>query len=230
MNSEEQRLINMLQDVFATQENEIQCEAASTQMIQSAQAQLSDEVSQQRFPQLWQHFRVCSDCQREYRMMQDMIHLEETGQLEYPQSVPPVPTRNQSPRWSLKDVISRIFPGFSPTLAPDPTRSNAVTSGEELNFEPVEISLDDQLSLEFSVDVSSTDSQLRNLYGIVDKDGETFEGSPVWLHEGNDGPVVQETALDMFGDFSLMSITPGQYALRLKIERKTYVVLNIALP
>ena len=82
MKEEEKRLIKMLQDVFATEEDEIQCDAASIQMIQSAEAQLSDEASQKRFPELWRHFRVCSDCRREYRMLNDMIHLEETGQLE----------------------------------------------------------------------------------------------------------------------------------------------------
>jgi hypothetical protein len=228
MNEEEKRLTKMLEDVFATQESEIYCDAASTQMIQSAQMQLSDEKSQQRFPELWHHFRVCSDCQEEYRMMHDMIHLEETGQLEYPQVIPPVPDRQHSPRWSLQDAISRIFPGFPPSLA------SALARGEDLGVEPAEIALEDQVRLELDVGIHETNQDLRDLFGNVLTDNERLEarleGTPIWLQLEADGPIIQEEALDEFGDFSFTGIAPGQYALRLQITGKMFIVSDINVP
>ena len=229
MDKKEKRLINLLQDVYATQESEIQCDAASTQMIQSAQRQLTDKASQQQFPELWHHFTVCSDCWHEYKMLFDMIHLEETDQLELPQTIPPLPDRNNSPRWSMQEVITRIFPGFSPNLAVNPVRS----WGEQ-DFRPVEVTLDDQFSLELSIGIHEANAELRDLSGYVHTDDEQqevkLEGISIWLLAGDEGPVIQEETLDDLSEFVFFGIAPGQYALRFQMAKNDFVVSAINVP
>lgn len=226
MTNEKKRLVRMVHDIFTTQEDEIQCDAASTQMVLATEAKLSEEESQKRFPQLWRHFRVCSDCLHEYRMLQDMIHLEETGQLDYPEVVPPVPKRNQPADWSppnVIDVISRIFPGFSPSLVP------ALTRGDAIDIEPVEMDMDDQVRLALSVDIHEAEPDLRDLFGTIVKEDESLAGSPVQLQLEKEGPVIQETALDESGDFYFSAMKTGQYTLRFQVGEQVYTVSNIDL-
>jgi hypothetical protein len=230
MSEEQDNLERLAQDIFATQSNEIQCEAAATLIARCAAALLADEEAQRQYPQLWRHFRFCSNCAEEYAMALELARLEAAGQWEQPDDAPPLPGGGSTPVWSwARDAIMGLFPGFTPEVAA------AVRRGQDWGFEPVEVNFDrDNLQFEFDVAVSEADNHLRNLFCTISTPDEAlkahFEGASVWLQADDEGPAVQEQMLDELGDVTFSHLPPGRYALRLHLARREYGVTGILLP
>jgi hypothetical protein len=88
MNKKHGSLTHLIQAIFDTQADEIQCEAAGIQIARSADASLSDAESQQQYPLMWRHFHFCASCAQEYRLVMELARLEAAGQLEQPTLVP----------------------------------------------------------------------------------------------------------------------------------------------
>lgn len=81
MSNKQDPLTHLVEDVFATRDNEIQCDEAQILMARCADALLNEEASRQQYPALWHHFRFCPDCAEEYQMVMHLAQLEVDGQL-----------------------------------------------------------------------------------------------------------------------------------------------------
>jgi hypothetical protein len=88
MHKKQGSLARLVQDMFETQDEEIQCEEAGVLIGRSADALLSDEDSQKQYPALWRHFHFCSNCAEEYALAMELARLEAAGQLEQPTLAP----------------------------------------------------------------------------------------------------------------------------------------------
>jgi hypothetical protein len=108
----------LVQDIFATGDDEIQCDEAHSLIAACLDAALSDEQSQQQHPALWRHFRFCSDCTEEYRILMEVAAAERAGQLDRIVHVPPLPDGGKPPLWNrAKETIRASWPGLTPRLA-----------------------------------------------------------------------------------------------------------------
>lgn len=230
MNTEIDKLTHLVQDIFATRDDEIQCTQARTQMTRAAQALLSDDDARREYPAMWYHFRFCQDCAEEYKMLRELMALETTGQLDYPLDVPPSPDGGKKTIWSLtKEAITAFFPGFAPTLA------EALTRGQELGVEPAVIELaHGRLTVMVDVGQHETDPALRNLFinatTLDDRLQTNLDGSLIWLQLGDLGPAIQEQVLDSFGDVAFRNVSPGQYTIRLQVAGEEYGILGVDIP
>ena len=163
-------------------------------------------------------------------MVMELARLEEAGQLVLPTRLPPLPDGGGPALWAwAQDAIKAVFPGFLHTVA------QAVSRGNAPPMELVELTLaEGQVQIEFEMDTSERDGTLRDLFCFVstgdDSLRSTFDGAPVWLQSGDQGPAVQERALDELGGVAFYQLSPGQYALRLHLAGREYVVSNIVLP
>jgi hypothetical protein len=84
MSGKKDALKHLVEDVFSTREDEIQCEEAEAMMARCAEAGLSDKDARDQYPALWHHFRFCPDCAEEYRLVMALAQMENTGQLKPP--------------------------------------------------------------------------------------------------------------------------------------------------
>jgi hypothetical protein len=233
-------ITHLVRDIFMTQDDEIQCEQAQIQIVRSLKgaALSSDKASRQQYPLLWHHFRFCPHCARDYKMFRELTRAAAAGMLEYPTFVPPRPDQARPPIWGLaKDAIKALFQGFSPTM------SLALQRGASLGVEPTEVLLNDgEVSVSFDVEVDENDPTLRDLFCTVESEEEAndtrtekaleenLEGSLVWLQLGDEGPVVHEQALDLFGEVTFSAVQPGRYMWRLNLAGQVYAVLGLELP
>lgn len=91
-----------------------------------------------------------------------------------------------------------------------------------------------EIRVSFDVAANEEDTGLRDLFCTVSADDEAlraaFEGSSVWLQVEDDGPILQEKALDELGDVAFSRLSPGRYALRLYLNKREYVVTGVILP
>lgn len=229
MTGKEQDISKFLQDIFAANDEEIQCSEAGTQMIQSANADLTQEASQARYPALWQHFRVCSDCAREYDLLLALTNLEATGKLEQPAHIPPPPDEGKPALWRrAKAAVTAVFPGFTPELAA------AVTRGHDPLFAPITVSVwNERLFVEFDVALHENDQQYRDLYITMTSEDEglanLLDGIPLWLQVNDEGPAVYQEIL-LEADAVFRHVSPGTYTLRWQVAGQECAVTNVDLP
>lgn len=218
----------LVEDIFSTRDDEMQCDEAGVQIARSADAGLSDKDSKKQYPALWQHFRFCPDCWAEYQMVKDLARLTAEGRLEQPSHIPPMPGEVYPPARVDRSIIP--FPGFSPMVAA------TVARGTISIAEPIEIPMNTEgRCITLDVSVSEQDPHLRDLFcTVVEADpvqAERLEGSPVWLHKDHhDGAVIHEKTLNELGDVSFMDLPQGTYALRLHIGEQTHIIEDITLP
>lgn len=230
MDANQKGLTHLVNDIFNTEMQEIQCAEAAEQMVLCADALLSDEESQRRYPQLWRHMRVCVDCAREYQMLMELAHLESAGQLSRPADIPPIPDSSESSLLSrIERSVRAIFPGFAPDL------SAALTRSERLGTEPVEVEFGDgDVVITLDVDKSEQHPSTRDLFCQIEvADGELMsqlESQPVWLRISQTDAIVQDQALDEMGDSCFSSIEPGTYDLHVSLGGQEYVVQGIGIP
>lgn len=224
-----QGISKFLQDVFATNDEEIHCREAGTLMTQSADANLTHEASQERYPVLWRHLAVCFDCAQEYELLLALTNLEAVEQLERPSYIPPLPDGGKPAFWKrAKDALTAVFPGFAPDLAA------AITRGQERLFTPVEVSLwDDRLFIEFDVAPHEADPQYRDLYITMASEDEAIvkllDGVLLWLQINDEGPAVYNELL-LEADAIFTHVSPGSYTLRWQLASRECAVMNIILP
>jgi hypothetical protein len=236
MEHEQQQLIKLVADIFATDIMEIHCETAGDLMERSAEAGLTDDESQQQYPTLWQHFQRCTDCRREYQMMVDLVQLERADALATVTTIPPVPSAaRQRTFWTtLGDTLQTVFTGFD-TMAP----AN-ITRGESLGIEPVTLLMADGVTtVELDVEVNERDPQQRDLFCHVERaedsaeivaEESSLEAAPIWLQVGDNGSILAEQALDEFGDTLFRELTPGDYTLWLRLGDQAHAVRSLKIP
>ncbi len=228
-NYEINQVQNLLDDVFATKFNDLQCDKAAVLMTKSTNDGISDEESRRQYPLLWRHFQFCSDCAEEYRMLVDLTALEKAGLLASPSRIPPVPG-SRKPSWAMqiKEKLVKQFPGFQPAIALAVQRGNG-----SLDMEPVEIGLDMEYAVQLDVVPDEENTAYRHLYCTLLVEDDMLlaagEGSPVWLQLHNGG-VLQEGAIDELGDFAFSHIKPDDYLLRLYLFGREYVISDISVP
>ena len=180
MKEQEKALRKLVEDIYTTQELEIQCEEAGIQMVLSADAQLADEASRRQYPALWHHMRFCSDCRSEYEVLGELARLEAEGRLVRPARIPRPPSL-EPPASRLKNIVSALFPGFS--LAPA-----ALQRSLAMGSKPVTVILGaGELTVDISVAASEAAPESRDVFCAVTAAHEALsaaiEGAIAWLEE-----------------------------------------------
>jgi hypothetical protein len=89
------RARRLVEDIFATRDDEIQCADARTLMASCAVELLADEQARQRYPALATHFRFCSNCAEDYRALMTVARQEAAGGVSIP-AAPARPTASES--------------------------------------------------------------------------------------------------------------------------------------
>ncbi len=231
MNNKYETLLRLVSDIYAVQDDDIQCEMAATLIMQSSEGLLSDEVSRKQYPSLWRHFDVCADCAREYQILVSLNRLETNNQLRQPEQIPPIPGREYSLTWAkIKEAIIKTFPTFTSTPDLVPQRSEG-----RLGLEPITIELESKkVYIDLLVDGNATIPKNYDLICTIetldDADGILLEGTPVQLQRGLDETLIQEQTLDELGELAFINLAPGSYTLRFTLNRQEYVVTQIELP
>jgi hypothetical protein len=236
-------LTRLVQDVFMTESDEIQCEAASVQMILCAEALLSNAEAQRQYPDLWRHFHFCTNCAEEYELLMELAQQETAGQLERPAKIPALPSKDPSPMrgvqtpakdslpvWEqIQEAFKARFPGFRSELA------GGLTRGLPADMELVEVTLaEGQITVELGVDNSENNPTLRRLFCIIQaadsKLAARFDGSLVWLQAEGEDAVSQEQTLNELGDATFDEVRPGPYTLGLHLADQVYTIENVVIP
>jgi hypothetical protein len=226
-------LRRLVDDLFVTTDDEIQCEEAAIQMALCAEALLSVEASQQQYPQLWRHLRFCADCANEYHLLLELAHQEAAGQLKRPARLPLAPLSKLPPVGSLSwaTPITALFAGFHLV----PAQLAARQRGQSLGIEPVRMNFaDGRLALELDIEASDSDPALRDLYCRVETDdpqmADACDGAPIWLEREISAAIEYEGALDELGGAILSGVAPGAYSLHLRLAGQEYTLLEVKLP
>lgn len=226
MTKQTNNLNRLVQDIFATQTDEIQCDAAAVEMVRASTQPLSAEELQTQYPRLAQHLQFCIDCAQEYELLRDVRADEAAGELTIPQTVPPVPDDMPSLWRQIQDKITAVFSGFS-EAAP-----LALSRGSRLGIDPVDVELDDgNITVTIDVDVSEQDATLRNLFiTIMPVTDMPLVGITAVLIRAANHHIIAETTLDELGDGAFLEIPPGQYELLWQTAAHTYVIEDLVLP
>lgn len=230
MTPEEARFKRLIEDIYATRDDEIQCTEAAHLIARSSDALLTDEEVRQRYPQLWHHLGLCPNCAEEYRAVMALARAEAEGRLPETEQIPPPPAEGESKMgYGAKDTIIRLFSGFSPLTAA------ALTRGEEPIAEPTTIEFPaDDISITLDVAPASSHPQRRDLYCTVTAERESLteelEGAPIWLQISTDQSVVAEKVLDTFGDALFENLVPAVYDLRLFFAERELRISHIEIP
>src|SRR5688572_13366828 len=113
MPTDQERFARLVQHIYTTHGDEIQCDQAADLMVLSAVALLTPAESRRQYPALWRHLERCADCTVEYQMLMELAQQEAEGILPTVTALPPVPTRSQhAPAQWLQDTLAVLFPGF----------------------------------------------------------------------------------------------------------------------
>jgi hypothetical protein len=224
--TEETTLRRLVGDIFATRDDEVQCREAANLIARCSDALLTDAEVRQRYPQLWHHFTLCSDCAREYLAVMALARNEAEDHLSQINPTPPVPAETEAPLQETEGTHALLFVGFSPAAAA------AVTRGEEQVVEPVTVTFpDDDVRITLDVAPAAVDPQHRDLYcTVATPEGYTPEGASIWLQTSEQQTVVAEQTLDDLGDALFEAIAPGTYDLRLYLAGKEYRIAQIDIP
>jgi hypothetical protein len=227
MGTEENRLQRLVEDVFATRDDEIQCREAADLIARCSDVPLTDAEVQRRYPQLWQHLGFCPDCAEDYRAVMALAREEAADRLPQTKPPPSVPAEAESPmQRETEETRVLLFPGFSLAI------TAAVTRGEEQVVEPVTVTFpDDDVRITLDVAPAAVDPQHRDLYcTVATPEGYTPEGASIWLQTSEQQNVVAEQTLDDLGDALFEAIAPGTYDLRLYLAGKEYRIAQIDIP
>jgi hypothetical protein len=231
MAREEDKFKRLVEEIFATRDDEIQCREAEDLIARCSDALLADEEVRRQYPQLWHHLGLCPDCAEVFRGVMALARDEAEGHLPQPERRPPVPDEEESQMQQTPgETVSRLFAGFSSRMAA------AVTRGETGIVEPVTITFpEDGVSVTLDVAPAVSDPQRRDLYCTVttegDRPAQSPEGAPVWLQTAEYKTVVVEKTLDDLGDALFEGIAPGTYGLRLCLAgNKEYRIAQIEIP
>lgn len=225
-------LHRLVEDIFATRTDEVQCEEAAIQMVLCADQLMTTDEARQQFPALFHHFHFCPDCAIEYQMLMELARLETVGQLAAVERIPPRPPLIEATGnllASMQEVIRFLFTGF--TLAPADLPVRGLTFG----LLPTIIELaGDKITVELDVARSKVDPAQRILFCRVETSASEIEdnlaGSPVWLTVESTGKAEQRQILNEAGEVGFDQLAPGHYQCWLQLAGQTYVIDGLVLP
>ena len=223
-------VIRLVQDIYATRDDEIQCDTASELMVLCADGVLADHEARQQYPALFRHFRFCPDCAAEYNMLMELAQLEANDQLSQPITAPPLP--REKPSGSLlsqaAEIVHRLrFPGFLAGAASVAVRGATASA-------PVKVDLrGSDLTLEIVKRRSSIHPDLWVLQctvktTIADVTAQ-WEGSPIRLQSEASGALEEVLMLDALGEVIFDQVEPGRYMLYFRLLDQAYTVEGIEL-
>lgn len=220
------KLNKLVQSIFVTQPQEIQCEQAAIEMVRAIQTPLLADELAQRYPQLSHHLKLCLDCAAEYVMLRELRVAAGAGDLTHFAHIPPPPSDEPSFFEQLQNAITAVFSGFTP---PTPA---ALTRSASLALEPVDVLLDNgRFILTIDADISEQEPSLRNLFITVTPLADvTLEGITVLLLHSDSRHIIAETTLDPLGDGAFLTVAPGSYELFWQAENAAYLVKDVVIP
>ena len=228
--AEQMGIVNLVEDIFATQANELYCDDVNELMVLCAEELLDDNLASQRYPALFQHFHFCPDCRAEYKMLSQLGSMEQSHQLQRPAFVPAMPALSgfANEPWSQR-AFSMLFPGFTPSLAGATLRGSA-----KLNFEPVVVHLGEQgeIEVELELQASSTFADLRTLYCTISfhEPLTTLDGARIWLETAGNASHWQEQSLDDLAEVIFEELPKAIYTLHLHLPERAFAIQSIEIP
>ncbi|MCB9148114.1 MAG: hypothetical protein H6641_05085 [Caldilineaceae bacterium] len=236
MNPKQEAVMRIIRNIYAVQDDDIQCDVVAEQMVESADSLYSDEASQRQFPAMWRHFQLCADCYAEYRMLIELVEAEEAffspvddnaaaGAAEYP-AVKGLVAVPDAIRRLLDAALTISFPGFTPMPAD-------VLRGAVLAAKPVQITFPETgLQIELNVLPGLMDSAHRLLTcGVSASDlaqSKLNTRMVAQLFSETSGELEQEEEMvDRQAAFD--DLYEDRYTLLLLAETHTYGVTGIDL-
>ncbi|MCO5188866.1 MAG: hypothetical protein M9918_11830 [Anaerolineae bacterium] len=220
-----------LKRIYTTGSYDIQCNFAGELMARCIDAGLDLADAQRQYPELKQHFSVCSDCVVEYQIMSELSAQQTAADDDVLSiKVPPRPDLQGMSLWPrVKAAVATPFAGFAPQ-----TRA-ALARGADLDVEPVEVALGDSLTVELDVGVNERDASMRDLFCTVSAENDQLEqrleGSSTWILTSADAVIVQESTIDEMGSCVFERLHTDQtYALLLHIAGQHHIISDIRLP
>lgn len=234
MSDNQQQLPKLIEHISITEDMEIDCSQAATQMEQIAAANLSEAQSRHAYPDLWHHFQFCPDCRAEYEMLVALAQAYHANELTAAAALPTIPGQTDSLLQRLQRAVDFLFGGFETAVFSTDTSAALRRSHRgELFGDPVEIELDDDLLIIFDVKINEAEPTLSDLFCTVETadlaDPAALEGFAAWLLE-DDKTVLSEQSLDISGDVLFSQLIPGAYTLLLHINGRDYVINNLIVP
>ncbi|MFN8443429.1 MAG: hypothetical protein U0175_21815 [Caldilineaceae bacterium] len=218
----------LAQTIYATRDHEINCDQAAIQMAQRFAQALSETQAEQVYPDLFFHFRFCSDCVAEYKLLLELAQMEADGDFAQPGRTPPRPDQRTVAE-RIGEIIERVFGGF---VLPSPQLAGGRARGAKLGIAPVITQLTPQLSVTLDVDQSESNANLRSLLCTIESTAAEelaqIEGIVIQLEDAS-GQMAEES-LDAFGSALFDLIAPGNYHLHFQLLGQAYTVRTITIP
>lgn len=228
MDETERGLRRLIEDIFATEQDEISCDRALVHMAQSLDMGLDETASRRRFPTLWHHFHVCLDCAAEYGMLLGLTQAESEQALPPTIPIPPRPGSSRPTRWAFNhNAITALFSGFN--FSPAAARFRG--EGAEGTSAPIKLGT---LVIQLEVVPNEEQPGSYDFFCTVTTDDNSraplLMGTSVWLQQGEEGPTLQEQRLDEFGETHFVAVLSGRYTLRLQVAGQTYGLRQVDIP
>lgn len=243
-NSVNRAVVQFLDDIFATQPHEIDCDEAEIEIANCAAAGLSDEEARRRHGDLFTHFRFCSDCAEEYQMVTTYMRQKAAGQIKQPARVPRVPNltpiapdkpRPVSPDRPEIGILGPIREGIQQIAeAMAPLNLAGAFRGIALSSERVQVPMEGgEVTAILSVKPEPEEPELRRLLCMIKTTKPDLKAklasTSIGLTKGEDDITLQEHDLNKFGDVTFTKLAPGTYSLHWLLADREFVLPGLEI-
>lgn len=236
-------VIKLLNDIFATRPDEIQCDQVADEIVQCADRRLTDDEARERHPAMYHHFRYCEECANEYAMVMDFVRQDAAGLVLRPVQIPPLPAYGAPAAVQISErrladgqstdvdesglmtAVRRIANWLSDALTPP--MQLALVRGRQLGDRPVTAAMEGgEVTLTLILKAEPASPHTRRLDCIVEtmsaKLEAALDSAPIQLVNEEDGKIVQDQLLNEVGDATFTGIAPGVYALQWSLAGQDY--------
>lgn len=240
-NNERENAARLLRDIFDTHDKVLmEDDMLLHQLIEATQTPLSDAELEEKFPDLWNHFRFDEEAMEAYRMVVELVEAEHSGALAKPAVMPPMPSLQRSTTATIDTLVDKIeqvksdfqnavellFTGFTPATV-------GALRGKILVEGPVAVEAPDgQFAIEFDLAESARDKKLRLLTCMFEPSNveieNSLEGIAVELIAATTD-AIEQTALIEDGEVVFDELPLFQYSLRFTVNNQVFLVTDINL-
>lgn len=217
----------LIADIYAPQPATLSCSQAERLIALAADNLLNDAAAHSQYPDLFLHLQTCENCTALYEMVMEYAHLEASGELPNPISIPSMPAelRPTSKGWA-GDLLRVLFPAFVPAQPAFALRGR-------FDLPPVTVALGDEgLQVELQVQPSTASPELRTLLCTITSPGAPDRDAVVTvsLELAASGEVEQTQTGELPADIVFLDIAPERYVLRIETNAQTYLIEQLKVP
>lgn len=243
-NSANRAVAQFLDDIFATQPHEIDCDEAEIAIANCAASGLSDEEARRRHRDLFTHFRFCSDCAEEYQMVTTYMRQKAAGQIKQPARIPPVPklfpvVASVPPPSILDEIGRRIFGPIREGIdqvadAMTPRNLAGAFRSIALSAERKAIPMEGgEVTAIPSVKPETEEPELRRLLCTIKTTNPDLKAklasASIWVTKEGDDTTLQEHDLNKFGEVTFTKLSPGTYSLHWLLADREFVLPGLEI-